>query len=195
MTDELARFSVIVPTIGRPTLANTLQSCDSILVDEILVSPDGRQAHAAAEEILTETALSFVDVCLLDPVDESRMNQVGHPQRNRAMLMASAPWLAFLDDDDVFVQGAFPLILLGLKDYVPHLFRVRHIGGNEAGKTIWEEPELREGDCCTPGFVVPNRALGWWDGKRAGDFRFMAETCAMQGGPVFVDTVIAEVRP
>lgn len=194
MTDPLSRFSVIVPSIGRLSLVVTLKSCDSIFVDEVIVSPDGRQAYEACACLIEEADIRS-PVCLLDPIEESLMGQHGHPQRNRAMLAASAPWLCFMDDDDRFVEGAFTRILLGLDAYKPHIFKARFVGGNEAGRTLWEDPELRECNVGTPMFVVPNRALGWWPSRRMGDYAFMAETCLLQGDPVFVDEVIAEVKP
>lgn len=188
------RFSVIVPTIGRPSLADSLVSCDSVFVDEILVSPDGRQAHTACEQIVAETPLLYPSVTLLDPIDESRLNERGHPQRNRAMLQADSPWLCFLDDDDTFVHGAFARIVGALGPDVPHIFRMRYTEGHpEAGTVLWGDRELRECNVGTPMFVVPNRRLGWWPSRIMGDFHFIRETCGLQGEPVFVDEVIASV--
>lgn len=189
---------MIVPSVGRPSLAGTLKSVDSIFVDEIIVSPDGRHAFDSCDAVIMETKLSFPSVSLLQPIEESRMNQRGHPQRNRGMLIAASPWLCFLDDDDVFVEGAFSQIIMGLEGYVPHIFQMRFVngsGGEEAGSVLWQEPVLRECNVGTPMFVVPNRQMGWWPSVQAGDYRFIEETCRAQGDPVFVETVICEVRP
>jgi glycosyltransferase involved in cell wall biosynthesis len=71
-------FSVIVPTKGRPTLANALASVTSQLApgDEIIV------------------------VCNDD-------NDFGNAARNSAIERARGTHLVFLDDDDEYVQGAF----------------------------------------------------------------------------------------
>lgn len=188
---------MIVPTIGRETLVRTVESCRG--ATEILVVPDGRDAHTAAQDLLPANGLP---VRILEPDTDVRMGEYGHPQRNKGMAEAKGGWLMFLDDDDVFVPGAISFVNARLTTRRPHIFRMHYGEGSpEHGLTLWGEPELHSCNVGTPMFVIPNKTLPEWrpnpgvqDG-RSGDFLFITEACELQGKPVFVDKVIAEVRP
>jgi hypothetical protein len=64
---------------------------------------------------------------------------------------------------------------------------------------LWTEPVLRERNVGTPMVLVPNipENLGRWENPeypRMADYRFVADTAARLGEPVFRDEVVAHVR-
>ena len=186
----------MIPTIGRETLRRAVIS--ALWADEIIVVPDGRAAWDEAQTLLPSGRLK-----VLSWTDEQPLRELGHPQRNRGMAQASSSWLMFLDDDDEYRQGCDRHIRPHLGVNAPHIFRMRYGNGHpEEGKLLWDEPELRFCNVGTPMLAVPNLPgkLGKWEttdlpGGVGGDFRFIEETCRLQGEPVFVDRVIADVRP
>ena len=171
--------TVIVPTIGRPTLRATL---DSIPPDwKTVVVADGVDAMVKAHRIVNgDATLTWTTVT----------EDVGHSQRNKGMTFAKTDWLAFMDDDDTYA----PNVQVDLDERVPHIFQMRYPGG----RTLWTEPLVRHGMVGTPMFIVPNdpERLGRWPSHRSGDFDFIRDTCGMYDQPPrFVEQVIALVRP
>ena len=126
----------------------------------------------------------------------------GDRARNRAMKTANTTHLLFIDDDDVYTPGA----LKAMRQFAAAnpgrigIFRMRfefwfH---GEYGRIFWEAPLLRWGNVGTPMFVVPNvrEKLGKWDPNLPwGDWAFIQDTVALQGEPLFCDTVVARIRP
>lgn len=121
-------ISYLVATIGRASLAQTLQSIDLSPGDEILVyqrNPPGRSW--------------------------------GHTERNEMMPFARNAWLAFMDDDDHYLPGyraAFThtiRTLPGGRD-VPVIFRMRFLNG----ETTWKKQDITCGTVGTPMFLIPN---------------------------------------
>lgn len=176
-------LTVIIPTIGRPTLAATLASIPKGAVREVLVLHDG----------LPDVGLG-VDHPDARVWYAPKANGIGHPQRNAGMRLARGRWLAFMDDDDIYTPRAFAHIKAHLTDEpVPHIFKMRFQHGHE----LWRTQEVRHGNVGTPMFVVPNLPgkLGEWPVRRSGDFDFIRDTCELQGSPVWCDELIALIRP
>ncbi len=176
-------LTVIVPTIGRPTLKATVASIPKEW--RIIVLPDGPKATAKTRVLLHDSRALIVPTELTD--------QVGHPQRNLGMKIAKTRWLAFLDDDDTYVPNVAEIV--GEPSArVPHIFQMRYVNGD----VLWRTHEVREGNLGTPMFVVPNdpNRLGRWPSRRSGDWVFLHDTCQLHDSPpVFVERVIALVRP
>lgn len=171
-----------MPTIGRRTLIQTVQSIPRQW--QILVVADGEHAAAQANLFLKKTRAQVIET--------ERTDAVGHPQRNIGMRLADTEWVAFMDDDDTYVPNVDQLV--GPQHPLPHIYRMRYTNGN----TLWTTHQVQEGNVGTPMFVVPNdpRRLAEWPSRRSGDFVFIRDTCQLyEQKPVFVDTVIALVRP
>jgi len=165
-------FSIIIPTAGRPTLAATLAS----------VTPQ----LEAGDEIL---------VIRSDDADW------GARARNSAVDRARGTHLLFMDDDDEYAPEA----LRAMRDFAADhperigIFRMRwefwHLG--TYGRVLWDTPELRVNNVSTQMFLVPNLPgkVASWDSQYGHDYRFILDTVALQGDPLFRDTLVARIRP
>lgn len=189
--------TVIIPTSGRATLANTLRS---IRVQapardcELVVVGDTHQDTFAA-------ALAAVPVLCADHGaryvgHDGGVHCVGQPQRQAGMALAAGRWLMWSQDDACWAVGAWEAIRAALTTgpRVPHVFQVQTW---QAG-VVPRRHALALGNMDADGCAVPNdpAKLGTWPNVYEGDWRFMAETCELYGcEPVFVDTVIAVGRP
>jgi len=164
----VATFSIIVGTAGRKTLQRTLRSIT-------------RQLEPGDE--------LFV---LRDDSDDA-----GDTPRNQTMHRAAGSHLLFMDDDDVYVPGAFASMRRFADDNPGRIgiFRMAYTTGPKR----WRVPELRNRNVSTQNFLVPNvpGRLGVWEhrGTVHGDFTFIEETARLQGDPIFVDEVTVRVRP
>lgn len=188
MTTSPPILSIIIPTIGRPSLAFTIQSLDQQLgpLDEVVVvsdgsSPDTRSLvkSAGRKYIYFETP--------------GRMYDWGGTPRNIGMGRARGEYLIFMDDDDMYLPGGLDAVRLGVMQSprVPIIFRMKH-----RDKIIWEDPVLRPGNVSSQMLAVPNiRGLvGRWTSRYAGDYDFMTHTVDLhQGRVVFREEVIAEL--
>lgn len=161
-------FSIIVPTSGRPTLARTLAS----------VTP---QLEAGDELLVLRRDCEY-----------------GNAARDEAMGRAAGTHLLFMDDDDVYTDGAIATIRAAVSTdpNTIHVFRMR----NSDGQLLWADPSFRMCNVGTPMVAVPNvpGKLGRWDngGGAVSDFAFMTQTlAAMRANPVFHTPVVALVRP
>ena len=161
-------LSIIIPTRGRSSLRSTLASVAGQLQpgDEILVR------------------------C-------SRDEDFGNAARRSLVERARGTHLAFMDDDDQFADGALDTMRRAAREHPGRVivFRMRYLDG----RTLWSEPVLRERNVSSQMLLVPNVAgkLGRWanpDYPRIADFRFLAETVALQGEPVFREEVVAHIR-
>lgn len=177
--------SIIIATMARPSLATTLASIAAEILpdDEVIVIGDGRQPAAA--EMFCATGLPGFYL------DGPAGHEWGHPQRNCAMPLASNELLAFMDDDDVYLPGAFAAIRASDPDAL-NVFRMR-----TPKKTLWQTRQLAMGNLSTQMLVVPNRpqSLGEWGLRYQGDFDFATGTAARLGRVHWHETIIASYRP
>jgi glycosyltransferase involved in cell wall biosynthesis len=167
---QRARLSIIVASTGRPTLRFALESATSQMLpgDElILVYDDSGDA--------------------------------GDTPRNRVLESATGTHLVFLDDDDEFRPGA--------------LDTVRSFAAEQPGRIgifrldfgLWGVGPRHQDllSSATAMYVIPNqkgklgrfgRVPGAKPG-RLGDYRFIVETVALQGDPIWRDEIIQDIRP
>jgi GT2 family glycosyltransferase len=181
------KLSIVIPTIGRPSLERTLASCAD--ADEIIV--------------VLDTARGVTELpCQLPPNARLHVGMFGvvggHAGRVAGIEMATGTHLAFMDDDDVYTRGAVELMRAAASDR-PIIFRMDHYShGN-----LWRDQELRFGNVSTQMYVVPNdpARLGTWTPhmpglkEPGGDYTFIKETCERMGGPVWRPEIIAKLRP
>lgn len=181
----MVTFSILMATVGRPTLRRALQSvADQPLgdQDEVLVIGERPAVHDAAQQF------GFVFVPC------ARGHNWGTDERIAGMRVARGTHLAFLDDDDIYLPGALQVMRATAAQHPdrPILFRTRN---ERRGRTIWKDPELRPGNQGAPQFVTPNCAnrLGVWTRtQRSADFDFIASTvaCYPPGALVWDPTVV-----
>jgi glycosyltransferase involved in cell wall biosynthesis len=178
------RLSVIIPSIGRETLADAVASCAG--ADEVVIVMDGQ---APLPAIPPTAAVIF---------DRVSGGDHGYTARTRAMALATGTHLCFLDDDDEFTPGAIDLFRAAATNR-PVIFRMEH---PDYG-VLWREPELRFSNVGTPMFLVPNDPdrLGVWapfaDGlaEPGGDFTFISGCAKKMGGVIWREEVVAVVQP
>src|SRR5437588_3541660 len=164
--DAKPTFTVVVPTIGRPSLGPALKSISGQLEpgDEIIV------------------------ICN-DAGDQ------GDSARNSGVARAAGSHLIFLDDDDAYVPGALAAMRRFAAENPGRIgiFRMELVSGariwtepvlryGNVGSPMFVVPN------------VPGK-LGRWDqSRRANDWAFIEETVSLQGEPIFLDEVVARIR-
>jgi glycosyltransferase involved in cell wall biosynthesis len=162
------RLSIIIATIGRPSLANTLQSLKGQLLP--------------GDEVLIE-------------FDEPANGGWGYVARNKAINRATGTHLWAMDDDDIFRPGSVALVRdrVGRDPKCLHLFqawwarhdRVRH-----------DRPEFSGGQCPTPTIVCPREGAPLWRGDTVHQDLEYAKECATIFGEVkWTEEIVADVRP
>lgn len=180
-------LSVIIPTIGRSTLWDTLMSIAPQLEegDEIIVVGDGEQK--SAEELVS----SFNKQGTLG-LEGELPRKPGPPQyvyfespgpkedwgatpRNYAIERARGTHLVFMDDDDVYLPDAFVSFrkaIAGISDR-PHIFRMHHREG-----ILWRDQVIKVGNVSTQMYLVPNLPgkVGRWATNYEGDTKFISQT-------------------
>jgi glycosyltransferase involved in cell wall biosynthesis len=183
------KLSVVIPTLGRDSLADTLASCAD--ADEIIVVIDEARGKVAMPPFLP--ARSNVKY-----LRGSWGVTGGHAGRVEGIKLATGTHLAFMDDDDVYTPGAIALMKQAACD-VPVIFRMNHYRHG----ILWRDRRVMFGNVSTQMYVVPNDPprLGSWTPhipglpEPGGDYTFMAETVAQMGGPVWREEVTSVIRP
>ena len=172
-------LTVIVPTQGRASLEQTLDSIPSWV--EVIVVADGEEAWGKVSKI-----------CKYVRLYQTGPSAIGHPQRMFGMKKARGEWLAFMDDDDVYTPDAFRAFEQHQNSQLPVLFRMRF----EDGVELWNDQAVSEGNVGTPMILCRNTPskLGVWQPKRCGDYDFIHETVTLNGGVVWDETVVADIR-
>lgn len=189
-----ASISVIIPTLGRPSLRMTLASIlDAGLLlrsDEVIVVADGRET--GVEKICWDFSMKAC-IRLLE-TDES--HDWGATQRRLGGVVATRTHLVYLDDDDAMAPGAPELIRTAARKNVEQvlLFRIRH---SKHG-VLWRTPVVKANNLSTQNIVVPNNKskLGTWGTRYAGDYDFISSTVknfpGAESGVVWCSDIIAE---
>ena len=181
------RLSIVIPTLGRPSLERTLASCAD--ADEIVV--------------VLDTARGTTEFpCELPPNAKWAKGNFGvtggHAGRVFGISRATGTHLAFMDDDDEYTPGAIDLMRDAACER-PVIFRMSHY----AHGVLWRDPVVRFGNVSTQMYVVPNEPekLGTWEPhvpgipEPGGDFTFIAGCVTHMGEPVWRDEIITVLRP
>jgi len=179
-------LSVVIPTLGRPTLEQTLASCAE--ADEIVVVLDTSRGGSLPCQLPDNAIFA----------EGSFGVTGGHAGRAHGIGLASGTHLAFFDDDDVYTPNAIHLMREAACNK-PVIFRMDHY----AHGILWRDREVRFGNVSTQMYVVPNdpSRLGTWEQhapglpEPGGDYTFIAGCVEKMGGPVWREEVIAVLRP
>jgi hypothetical protein len=151
-------ISFIVPTTGlRITLAATLASIELHAQDELLVvgphpGPDSRVRHVSCPSA----------------------HDWGATERTLGIAQARGAYLAFMDDDDVYVPDHRALMQHAIETYPdrPVVFRMQYPDES----FLWTRPVVAIGNVSTQMLLLPNdpTKLGsWLSGRRECDFDFL----------------------
>lgn len=180
-------LTVIIATVGRPTLARTLQSLQGQAPEEVLLAVDG--PSAAAVRIWEASGVKGRVLTLAD----GPHNDWGHTARNRALAQVRTTHALYMDDDDSYEPWAMECVRAAITRHPnrPVLFRMRYPNG----RLLWDKPVLECGNVSTQILVHPMLRYGAWGERYEGDFDFIASTCALYPeGPLWDEAVIARNR-
>ncbi len=197
-------LTLVIPTIGRPTLARTLDSLRGQPWgpgDAVLLVCDDPAAAPVVRELYPQFGL---------PVryhETAKLGHYGHGVRNwvQGSRLVKTTHRAQLDDDDVWMPDALRTVRAAITEEParPHIFKMdwRNAGEHRPAAdrpVLWAEPVMREANVGTPMLVAPFDPSkdAEWEPRYNGDFAHIAGTCARYpGGPVWHNDVICYTRP
>ena len=211
MTDR-PLLSVIVPTVGRPSLERTVNSLlrqgewlpwEAILVGDTHAPAGGPGTWTHQLDRAADLAARYPEH-LRYVEHDGGCHAWGHPQRNHGATVARGRYLAWLGDDDIYVRWAFKTIAQAL--------RGRRAAGHEWDVFLfrWVAPwkqvlwhtagYLEESHIDAECIVCPNvpEMLGTWTNRYQGDYDFIRETVDRWGGlerVLWQPEVIAQAQP
>jgi glycosyltransferase involved in cell wall biosynthesis len=173
---ERVTFSVIVPTVGRPSLRTTLAS----IVEQL----------EPGDEVL---------------VGCNRDGDFGNSARQSLLERARGTHLLFIDDDDQFARGAFTIMRDFARAHPGRIgvFRIRTASGRVLWRDpVLRRNNVSTQMFCIPNLAGK---LGSWtvaetlvapSGRRydIADFLFLRDTATLQGEPIFDERVVAYLR-
>jgi hypothetical protein len=170
-------FTIVLPTIGRPTLETTLDSIASQNLgpnDRVMMISDGY--HPRVDEVHRNYSNKLpIDLCVVDGPN----NDWGHTPRNLMMPHVKTTHIHHMDDDDIYSSSSSLGIMrshVEERPNVPHIYRVRFA---DDGKIIWAtEGQISFGNVTTISFVHPHLKgqYAYWPPRVGGDFEFWRDT-------------------
>jgi len=167
----VSSLTVLLPTLGRPTLPRMLQSLaeqEWAADDELLLVSDDR--HDWCHEVFLTSGLRGRHLAAMG----GPLSNWGHTLRNWFMPCARGEYLWHVDDDDVVMPGALARIHKQIETHPGHLHMFRFYGG---GNLYWDSPGVGNWTCGTPCLVHPRDIrLGTWQPWYGGDQAFVHET-------------------
>lgn len=194
MSDSKVRLSIVLPTIGRPSLRKTLDSIYPQLEyqkDEVIFVGD--------QEALESDVVQWAWKKRWDRqtfVKHPRGNNWGQTERNFGMRFANGTHVMFMSDDDWYLEGAFARIRATATAH-PNKVLIFKMWWN--GLVLPRFPSIVQANIDASMFVVPNdpNKLGVWGNRYEGDYDFITSTLDLyepsdEGPVVFDDFLISE---
>ncbi len=193
--------TIVVPTIGRPTLLRALAALAPQLgpADQVVVvaDPVGNvgMARGAYDEVASDDRWTWL---VLDKPGDDH----GYAARTLGMAHATGTHIGFADDDDQSTPTALEAMRAHACD-VPVFLQMRYGTGDDGvGYILWHQKILRYGMVGSPMILVPNepRKFGVWRdhagvGSAGGDYQFAVGCVAEMGQPRWVEHIVCHVRP
>lgn len=193
MIEDNRGITVVVPTVGRATLSNTLLSVAPQLTsqDAVVVVSEGENLWV--QELVAELSSDYPSTDWSYVVEYGGL--WGHPNRNLVMdnyVTTSHVWT--IDDDDIATPNAMDHLASHMNDPWT-IFRMTFGEGHFAcGITCWREPNIVPGDIGTPMIFAPlsNARFGL---QYMGDCDYALELQDELGPPVWAEEIVAVIRP
>jgi hypothetical protein len=217
-----AAVAVVVPTIGRPELANLLYALapQTTAIDRVLVVCDRPRRYdwccALVEGLRKQGAQGRWTTW-----DRDNLGHYGHAARNEALdflasLEQRPDWVWSIDDDDLCAPGALAAIRTAAASGKGKWYVAKMVGGGGSHFPDLAVPlpdvGVRIGNIGAPCIVAPTPAEARWGTSEmaayhpgpsgaiheAGYFGDGEYAVALQkelGEPVWLDAVVAEIRP
>lgn len=209
----MTRLSVIVPTIGRLSLAATLNSLAPQLrkgdrVDVVCDNPERYKSVSGLVTHFRDAAPEPTWRCWPTP---EPLGCYGHPARNMALdlleKLEDAPSTVWsLDDDDQATFGSVDFIRHAIQSFnAPwYVFKMKGGAGSHFPDVVVPTmgPILSRGNIGTPMLVwslgTSRFGVDVYDGHDDGyfgDFQMVEALDKEFGSPLWMDNVVAEIRP
>jgi hypothetical protein len=194
-------LTCVIPTIGRPTLARTLDSLDaqSDCADlEVIVVADTFGGITADLEVARDHVREERDPArYLWLEHDAGLHCAGQPQRTLGGHAASAPWVWFTQDDNIAAPDALRVIrraVIAQAHPRPLFFRWL----SPWREVIWRQPYLTLGNIDADCLVLPRHItrLVDWGLRYEGDYDAAYRAWQIADGDVgWIDQVISIARP
>jgi len=213
----LTAITIIIPTVGRPSLYDTLIALAPQMIDgdRVMVMCDLPVAYNRVSDMArgVKFATKAKGTWRCYPTTK-QLGAFGHRQRNRALnllceLTVRPDWVWSIDDDDEPAFGALDFIRARIEEHGnrPLVFRMRYgVGHHANGMVLPHRNQIAIGDIGTPMIVAPlcpaefglrsTDSLGRDHGEGyCGDYEYAKMLEEELGAPVWCDEIIAEIRP
>jgi len=179
--------SILVATVGRPTLEHTLASIAPQL------RPGDQLIVIGATTEIRDRATTYGAMFVHAPPGRNW----GGSERAAGMQFATGDYVAFMDDDDVYLPGARDAMEAAMLAHPgkPTIFRMQIA---RTGELLWREPVAKMGNLGTPMMFLPNVdrvKQGTWTKRYGNDFHFWESLRWPADAVVFDSAVIANIRP
>lgn len=180
-------FSVIVPTIGRPSLPKTLASINRDMAEIIIVADTFEMGDTIQDAIKGEALRWGARFYAAD----AGHHDWGSPQLQAGYAAAEGQYILNCGDDDIYEPLAFPTIERAIDSIaapVPMMFRTAlhpsPVRGNTNIAVLWQYPTLTNRNITGQCLVLPNdqSKIGSW--SILVDFGFITSTIDLWGGQV-----------
>ena len=190
-------LSVVIPTIGRPTLRRTLESlrvqpeCEGV---EVLVVAD---TFGGAPATLEETRADVLERGFTMLEHDGGQHCYGQPQRTHGARTAKAPYVWFSQDDNIAAPDSLAAIGAAIDSQSaprPLFFRFRAFWG----EIIWRAPFLDLGNIDADCLVFPRHIAQSveWGLRYEGDYDAARAAYDLSLGNVaWRDEIVAIARP
>jgi hypothetical protein len=201
-------FSVLVGSIGRPSLAQLLDSIarqDRVPGDQVIIAFDAFEQ--SADDLAARQALvAGYGVGFQSTTYDAGYHWLGVEQINHALrtVPLTGSHVFTLGDDDIFVDGAYARLrpICAAEPARPVLYRFLTPPTTPDGQpwrmVLWDEPQLRRSHisgCC---IAAPVGAVGQMSTRRyvEHDYDWIVDIVRRAGQPIrWLDDVLVIARP
>jgi hypothetical protein len=194
-------LSLLLVTIGRPTLKAMLESIKSQIrdIDYLTIIVDGPKFEEDTKKIVDEFDFDSNSICKFNfIVHPENLGYWGHPIRNIYQTQLKGDFILHCDDDDIYLENAFDDIREAVSKDLNKMY-VFKMWISKKGNYRWFNKAVVMGNIGTPMGIIPNKpeCMGRWKDFVGGDGRFFEATHKKLGtqNVEFVDKFIYRVRP